>query len=90
MDVIEIYLRVQRTDIAYIKFIIESYEDIGIIRTIDRKKATIVVLAMPDFISQVREVLADLSQELELYEIPPPAEHEEQSDWLVEKIRRGE
>lgn len=90
MDVIEIYLRVQRTDIAYIKFIIESYEDIAIIRTVDRMKATIVVLAMPDFIVQVREVLVALSQELELYEIPPPDEHEEQSDWLVDRIRRGE
>lgn len=90
MDVTEIYLRVQRTDIAYIKFIVESYEDIGIIRTVDRMKATIVVLAMPDFIDQVREVLTALSQELELYEISPPAEHEEQSDWLVQKIRNGE
>ena len=90
MDVIEIYLRVRRTDIAYIKFILESYEDFGIVRTIDRKKATIVVLAMPDFIDHVRAVLHALSRELELYEIPPPAEHEADGDWLVEKIRRGE
>ena len=90
MDAIEIYLRVQRTDIALIKFIIESYEDFGIVRTIDRKKATIVVLAMPDFITEVRAVLQALQQELEMYEIPPPAGEEQQSDWLMDKIRRGE
>lgn len=89
MDVIEIYLRVQRTDIALIKFIIESYEELGIIRTIDRKKATIVVLAMPDFIAEVRAVLQALQQELEIYEIPPPAGGEQQADWLMDKIRRG-
>ncbi len=90
MDVIEIYLRVRRTDIAYVKFILESYEDLAIVRTVDRKKATLVVLAMPDFIDHVRAILHALAQELELYEIPPPPEHEADGDWLVERIRRGE
>jgi hypothetical protein len=82
-DLIEIYLRVRREDIALIKFVIESYEGIGIVRTIDRKKATVAVLAMPDLIVHVRAVLDSLREDMDWYEIPPPAE---QDDWLMQKV----
>lgn len=84
MDLIEIYLRIQRQDIALIKFVIESYEGLGIMRTIDRKKATVVVLAMPDFIDDVRAVLESLREHMDWHEIPPPTE---QDDWLMQKVR---
>jgi hypothetical protein len=82
-DLIEIYLRVSREDIALLKFAIESYEGIGLVRTIDRKKATVVVLAMPDFVHQVRAVLESLREHMDWYEIPLP---EEQDDWLMQKV----
>jgi hypothetical protein len=84
MDLIEIYLRIQRTDIALLKFVVESYEGIGIVRTIDRKKATVVVLAMPDVVGHMWGVLESLREEMEWYEIPPPPE---QDDWLMEKMK---
>jgi hypothetical protein len=84
MDLIEIYLRVQREDIALLKFVIESYEEVGIIRTIDRKKATVVVLAMPDFVDHVWAILNSLREHMDWYEIPPPGE---QDDWLMRKVR---
>ena len=83
MDLIEIYLRIQRQDIALLKFVIESYEGIGIVRTIDRKRATVVVLAMPDLRQQVRAVLESLREHMDWYEIPPPAE---QDDWLMQTV----
>ncbi len=83
MDLIEIYLRIQREDVALIKFVLESYEGIGIVRTIDRKKATVVVLAMPDLIDHVRAVLESLREHMDWYEIPAPAE---QDDWLMRKV----
>jgi len=83
MDLIEIYLRIQRQDIALLKFVIESYEGIGIVRTIDRKRATVVVLAMPDLREQVRAVLESLREHMDWYEIPPPAE---QDDWLMQTV----
>jgi hypothetical protein len=82
-DLIEIYLRIRREDIALIKFVIESYEGIGIVRTIDRKKATVAVLAMPDLITHMRAVLESLREDMDWYEIPPPAE---QDDWLMQKV----
>ena len=49
MELQEIYLETFPEHIAYIKFIFESYEEVGIIRTVDRKKAIIVLLAMETF-----------------------------------------
>ena len=82
-DLIEIYLRIQRQDIALIKFVFESYEGVGIVRTVDKKKATVVVLVMPDFIDHARAILDSLREHTEWHEIPPPAV---QGDWLIEKM----
>ena len=87
MDLIEIYLRIQREDVALLKFVIESYEGIGIVRTIDRKKATVVVLAMPDLVHHIRAVLGSLREHIDWYEIPPPAE---QDDWLMQRVKSEE
>jgi Domain of unknown function (DUF4911) len=84
MDLIEIYLRMRREDIALLKFVVESYEGIGLVRTLDRKRATVVVLAMPDAIEHVRAVLDSLRDEMEWYEITPPAE---QDDWLMVAVK---
>jgi hypothetical protein len=84
LELIEIYLRIQREDIALLKFVIESYEEIGIVRTLDRKKATVVVLAMPEYLHHMRAVLESLREHMDWYEIPPPEEHD---DWLMRKVR---
>ena len=38
-DVIAIHLRLPPHEIAYVKFIFESYEGIGLVRTLDRQAA---------------------------------------------------
>lgn len=84
MDVREIYLRVRPRDIAYIKFIIESYEFLGIMRTVDRKEAVIVLLVVPDGSELVRHVLASLANEIPIEEIPRPADLGD--DWLINEL----
>ncbi|MBI2360424.1 MAG: DUF4911 domain-containing protein, partial [Deltaproteobacteria bacterium] len=42
MELHEIYLAIHPKDIAYVKFIFESYEGVGVVRTVDRKKSIIV------------------------------------------------
>lgn len=83
-DVNEIYLEVQPQDIAYIKFIIESYEILGIIRTVDRTKALIVLLAVPDTMDLTRGVLAALGNEIPIKQIPRPANIGD--DWLLTEL----
>ena len=76
-DVVPIFLRVARPDIAFIKFVFESYEDVAIVRTIDRKTAVIVVLAVPDSLSHARAILASL--DCPWQEVAEPVESD---DWL--------
>ena len=80
----EFYLEVAAEHIAYIKFIFESYEEVGIIRTVDRKKAIIVLLAMNDFIAVARAILASLEREVPLREIARPANV--QDDWFMVEL----
>ena len=81
---VPIYLEMCPSDIAYIKFIFESYEEVGIIRTIDRKKAIIVLLAVSDFIEVARAIVKSLQQEVTLIEIPPPPDLSD--DWLMTEL----
>ena len=80
----EFYLEVAADHIAYIKFIFESYEEVGIIRTVDRKKAIIVLLAMNDFVAVARAILASLEREVPLREISRPANV--QDDWFMVEL----
>jgi len=84
MKLHEIILETPPEHIAYIKFIFESYEGVGIIRTVDRKKAIIVLLAVPDFANITENILESLKKELPLVEIPRPANMT--ADWLMAEL----
>ncbi|MBI2210606.1 MAG: DUF4911 domain-containing protein [Deltaproteobacteria bacterium] len=107
MELHDIYLEIRPEDIAYVKFIFESYESVGIIRTVlrqapigsepqgrrqhgepgrtvDRKKAIIVLLAVDDFLDVARAILASLKNEVPLVEIPRPDDIGD--DWLMKEL----
>lgn len=87
MNVHELYLRVRRQDIAYIKFIVESYELLGIIRTVDPREAVIVLLVLEDSLALARDVIEALSGEVPLEEVPRPAGLG--GDWLLGELAMG-
>jgi len=84
MELRDIYLEIRPEDIAYVKFIFESYESVGIIRTVDRKKSIIVLLAVDDFLEVARAILASLKNEIPLVEIPRPDDTGD--DWLMKEL----
>jgi hypothetical protein len=84
MEMLEIYIETRPEHIAYIKFIFESYEEVGIIRTVDRRKATLVLLATPDFAQVARQILLSLKEEVPLVEIDRPADLS--ADWLMREL----
>lgn len=84
MELHEIYLEIRPEDIAYVKFIFESYEGVGIIRTVDRKKAIIVLLVVEDFLDVARAVVACLKNEVPLAEVLRPEEIGD--DWLLQEL----
>lgn len=73
-DVVPIFLEVPRAEIGYVKFIFESYEGIAVLRTLDRQRGLVVVLAVPDFLDQARAVVAALAAEIACREVVPPPE----------------
>jgi Domain of unknown function (DUF4911) len=84
MELRDIYLETLPEHIAYVKFIFESYEEVGIIRTIDRKKAIIVLLAMDDFLDTARSILDAIQRDTPLVEIPRPADVGD--DWFMTEL----
>jgi hypothetical protein len=80
----DIYLETPSEHIAYIKFIFESYEEVGLIRTVDRRKSIIVLLAMDDFLDTARAILESLKRDVPLIEVPRPAELPD--DWLMAEL----
>ncbi len=72
-DVVPIYLHVSRHEIAYVKFVIESYEGVAVTRTLDRHAATVVVLAAPDLLHDARRIVDALTAEGACREIEWPA-----------------
>src|SRR5438552_13066603 len=80
-ELVEIYVRLRPQDIAYLKFIFESYETVGFLRTIDPRVATLVVFLVPDFAEVGQRILEAVSREIEIERIEPPADLGD--DWLV-------
>lgn len=79
-----LYLQVAPADIALVKFLFESYEGVGIVRTVDRRAAIIVVLVAADFLPTAREILRALQAEIACSEVEPPAAPGD--DWLMREI----
>jgi uncharacterized protein DUF4911 len=77
----DIYLELSPAHIAYVKFIFESYEEVGIIRTVDNARAVIVLLAMADFLDTARQILASIQNDIPFQEIPRPADMKD--DWFM-------
>jgi hypothetical protein len=71
-DVVEIYLELPPADIAFVKFILESYEGVGVMRTIDRTKAVVVLMIAGDFLDDARAILASLRSEVAWREVERP------------------
>lgn len=68
-DVITKNLRLDRKDIAYIKYILEGYEGLVTVTTIDRNEAVVQLSIVPDFGSDVDGILEALKGEIDMCEI---------------------
>ncbi len=71
-DVYRIVIKVKREDIVYLNGIFESYDNLAVIRTIDRWESLVEILASPYFVSDVKRILEELKKEIELEIIEEP------------------
>ena len=70
MDTVSRYFRLHRKDIAYFKFIIESYEGMAVVRTKDPREAVVELMIAPGWEKDVDEVIEGLRREIEIEPLP--------------------
>jgi hypothetical protein len=66
MDTQSKYFRLHRKDIAYFKFIIESYEGMAVVRTKDPYEAVVELMVAPGWERDLDEVLEGLGNEIHI------------------------
>ncbi len=64
MDTQSRYFRIHREDIAYFKFIMESYEGIAVVRTRDPHEAIVELMVAPGWENDIEEILEGLQKEI--------------------------
>jgi len=80
-DCVPIYLKLLPEKIVELKLILESYEGIGELRTLDNRKGEVVILAVKDTEQIARELVADIKEQIGVREIPKPDDLS--GDWLL-------
>jgi hypothetical protein len=66
MDTQSRYFRLHRKDIAYFKFIIESYDGMAVVRTKDPHEAIVELMVAPGWEKDVDKVLEGLGKEIHI------------------------
>ena len=63
------YFKLDRKNIALVQFIIEGYGEMASVTTIDSKKAIIRISIIPDFISDMNNLIEYLKDKYKILEI---------------------
>jgi len=66
MEDIRIRCRLRKEDIIYVDVLFDSYENFGVVSTIDPKEAIIELSVSPSFVSETKELLNALEKEIGL------------------------
>lgn len=66
------YYRLSRASIAYLRFILESYDGLLFARTLDSVGALVEIAYPPSRAVDAEALLTSLSAEIPLLEVPPP------------------
>jgi hypothetical protein len=69
MDTFSILIQIPPHEIAYLSFILESYEGVAIARTVDPHKGLVELMVAPDYQEDIREILKDLSRQFPIKEL---------------------
>ena len=68
-DSINYQYEVDKKDIAYIVSVIEAYDNLAVVRTLDQGRGLIEMLISPDFIDDVNELTENLKKEIPIRKI---------------------
>jgi len=71
MDVARRQFRLRPDRIVLMQYILEGYEGIFSVTTLDPVAATVEVSVMPDFLADADQILTALQKEISFAEVPP-------------------
>jgi hypothetical protein len=71
MDTISLTIQIPPQEIAYFSFIMESYEGIAIVRTLDPQRGLVELMASPHFQEELVAILADLGRQFAVKNVTP-------------------
>jgi hypothetical protein len=64
------YYRIDRREIAFLKFILEAYDGLAVLTTIDSEKGIVVINIAPGCEADVEMILQDLKKNVMIENIP--------------------
>jgi len=70
VETIKKYYRVDRRKISFLKFILEAYDGLAVLTTVDSKKGIVVINIAPGCEADVKMILQDLKQNVMIENIP--------------------
>jgi hypothetical protein len=73
MDTISLLIQIPPEEIAFLSFVLESYEGVAIARTVDPHKGLVELMVSPDYQEEIREILKDLARQFPIQESTPVA-----------------
>ena len=65
-DSTQILVEMDKKDIAYLVGLIEAYDEFAVVRTVDQRRGLVELICSPDYVQEVRRLLANLSEEMKL------------------------
>lgn len=60
------YFKVAHRDMVYLKFILEAYEGMNVMSTVDNKAGIIRIAIMPGFVEDMDALLAELGHKVKM------------------------
>ena len=66
-----VFLKVTPEDIVRLKFVLESYEHLGVLRTLRRDDGIVVILGVLDTARDLEALLHSLENELRMHRLSP-------------------
>ena len=70
VETIKKYYRIDRREIAFLKFILEAYDGLAVLTTIDSEKGIVVINIAPGCEADVEMILQDLKKNVMIENIP--------------------
>lgn len=73
LETLKKFFRVDRREIAFLRFVLEACEGIATMRTIDEASETVLLSISPGCEHEVDAVLRDLEKEIRMTQVVPEA-----------------